>query len=552
MQNNFIKIINFIKTEKRIFFVLVLLFLVFLINQELYAKKKLTSQNCLNGKCSAIVPEKPQLSRENNFYYVDDLFKDQPSGYYRLTFQEKSGGAEKIILKLNSYAEKEEPIGELDAAPSDNFQNQEMFFFLPEGFDSLLFQKENIRDGADIFIKEAKITLLNIDSQDELALMKKTIFGETNMAATKATQLSANDSFPWLKESKTTLGQIFRASDEYISAVSFDIDINKNLNPGSRQYILSLRKVDYDGKNVAFDGPTIADLAFSANSIEKYRQNDGTFLFPIYGALEKGAHYSISLDNSKVSVDKQNYLEFKGGKDDSGYADGSAVLKKNKILYAIDGDLYFKIYGAEFYRENGAKILNGAKIEYLGKGLGKYSYATKGNFIDLLDLETASPGTNFSEDAKVIFAFAKDSSDFEYIVNTIYPIKSMNFSASQLKAGWKRVLVKYSFDQENWIDMPFSERMENATGLIDSAENADNQDNPANGDSESDDSLNNSADSAAETTVQESIQVFDFDIIPKRETKTIYFKITYDPNDESKARSFALKNLRITADLKMK
>lgn len=536
---------NFAKTEKRILFALAFLILTFLINQAFYANKKITSRDCLSGKCSALISEKPQLSRENNFYYIDNIFKNQPSGYYRLTFQEKSDKNEKVILKLNTYSEKESPIGELDVNPSDNFQNQEMFFFLPEGFDSLLFQKENSNNGANIFIKEAGISRLNIESEKELALMKKTIFGETTINTVGENQLDTSYGFLWLKENKTMLGQIFRASDEYISAVSFDIDINKNLNPGSRQYVLSLRKVEYDGENISTDGSIISDLAFSAVSIEKYRQNDGTFLFPIYGKLEKNKYYLLSLDNSKVEVSSQNYLEFRGSKDNNSYIDGSAVIKKYKELSAIDGDLYFKIHGAEFYQEGDKKILNDAKIEDLGKGTGKYSYATKGKFVDLLDLQTSSPGTGFSEDSKVITAEAKDGANFSYAINTLYPIKKIIFSASQLKAGWKKVKVSYSFDRENWIDMPFLEGSENAIDPIDNSEN-DNIDSI-------DFSANNIGDISAKTNDRTTVQFFDFGITPPaKDLKAVYFKITYDPDDKSKARSFALKNLRITADLKMK
>ena len=121
----------------------------------------------------------------------------------------------------------------------------------------------------------------------------------------------------------------------------------------------------------------------------------------------------------------------------------------------------------------------------------------------------------------------------------------MNFSATQLKAGWKKVSVKYSFNQENWFDMPFSEGIESRIDSIDNMDNSENSDN--------DSSVDNATDISAETTAQEMIQVFDFDIIPTmKEIKTVYFKITYNPNDESKAHSFALKNLQITADLKMK
>jgi hypothetical protein len=561
------KILGLIKNEKRIFLTLVFLVLAFLVNQALYANHRKTAESCAGGKCLNILPEKPQLTKDTAYYYVDDLFKDQPSGYYRLTFQEKSNQAEKILLKLNTYTEKENQISELAVASSDKFQKQELFFFLPEGFDSLLFQKENFSSAGNIFIKEASITQLGITSQAEFLSMKKTVVGETDISEVKISQLASNYSFPWLREPKTILGQVFQAKESVISAVALKIDINKNLNPGSRQYALSLREVNYDGEKVSLNGPVIVDSAFSVSSIEKYRQADGTFLFPLFGTLEKGKYYLISLDNVKISITNQNYLELKGSQADDSYPNGSAVMKKLKSWYPIDGDLYFKIYGADLLAEDGVQILNGAKIEDLGKGIGKYSYAPKGKFIDLLDLETASLGTKFSENDKVIYAPAKDGASYSYVANALYPINKINFSASQLRATWKNVRVSYSFDQNDWIDLVSSEKSEvvassNDNLATDQSGAADNSstdntttDNSNTDNSDSATTNDNSTDTSSDqagVVTQETVQVFDADIVPAKEVRTVYFRITYDPNDTSSGRYFALKNLKITADLKMK
>jgi hypothetical protein len=248
-----------------------------------------------------------------------------------------------------------------------------------------------------------------------------------------------------------------------------------------------------------------------------------------------------------VAVSDQNYLEFRGEKNDNSYLEGSAVMKKGKEIYKIDGDFYFKIYGANFFYADNTKILNGAKIEDLGKGLGKYSYQTKGKNTDLLDLDFASPGTGFNEINRVIFASGKDEANFIYAVNTLYPISKLNFSATQLKVSWKKIEASYSFDRNIWIDLPFSEKAELASSAnfepeSDTAE-AEEIDNSEDADS---------ADNSSGTATEEVLQFFDADIIPEKTVRTIYFKITYDKNDSGKGKSFALKNLKITADLKMK
>ena len=306
MKNDLLKkIVNFIKVERRLFLVAIFLVMVFLINQSLYANHKKTTESCAGGKCLIVPPEKPQLTKDNAYYFVDDLFKNQSAGYYRLTFQEKSDQAEKIILKLNTYTEKENKIDELSFESSDKFKKQELFFFLPEGFDSLLFQKENSSATGNIFIKEIGITKLNVTSQDELALMKKTVLGETDSNTVEISQSNSDDRYPWLREKKIILGQVFQAKEPVISAVAFKIDINKNLNPGSRQYSLSLREVKYDEKKVSLVGAVIADAVFSVGSIEKYRQVDGTFLFPLYGILEKDKYYPVSYTHLTLPTNRE-------------------------------------------------------------------------------------------------------------------------------------------------------------------------------------------------------------------------------------------------------
>lgn len=558
MPNNFFKkIAQIIKAEKRIFLVLVFLVATFFINRELYSGEKITSEECSGGKCLEITDDQPQLTKDDAYYYADDLFRDQSPGYYRMTFLEKSSQAEKVFLKLSTYTEKEQLIGELDLSASDVFKKQEILFFLPEGYSSLLLQKENAEGEADIFFQEIGITKLNVDSQEELARMQKTILSEgAKIDIVRAEQSERDYAFSWLREKKTVLGQIFRASDDLITAVQLDVNINKNLDPGSRQYVLSLRKVNYDGSSIAFSGPVISSLEFSVKGIEKYREKDGTFLFPIYGKLERGEHYAFMLDNSRVSVSGQNYLELRGTRNNKSYTDGTVMVRKGSVYYPFDGDLFFKVYGAEFWQENGVKILSGAKIEDSGKGLGKYAYVTKNSFRDLLDLENASPGVIFSESAGSIVAPAKDETQYFYVVNTIYPVEKMNFFARQIKPEWKKVKVSYSFDQKDWIDLAYSEKVE-ASSELDVIAEMSSQGEGAGSETASEEETVSETDESSELDNEKvslnnlPVQIFDAEIIPKKETRTIYFRVTYDATDPGNSRNFALKDLKITADLKM-
>jgi len=427
-----------------------------------------------------------------------------------------------------------------------NFIKTETRFFLAGMFLGMAFV---INYG--LYANHKKTTESCVDGKCLSDFSGKLLSEEAIISETEASQLVSNDAFSSLKESRVALGQVFQAKEAMIAGVALKIDINKNFNPGSRQYVLSLREVEYDGEKIFISGPIISDLAFSVGSIEKYREADGSFLFPLFGILKKDKYYLISLDNSKVDVGKQNYLEPLGSAESKSYPAGSVVVKKNKEVSLISGDLYFKVFGAKLSFEQGEKILNGVKMEDLGNGMGKYSYATKGKFVDLFDLETASPGTEFSENDKVIYAPAKDSAGFSYVVNTLHPISKMNFSATQIRAGWRKVRVSYSFDQSNWFDLPSSEKAETVTNAsVDPLADPSVLTENTNGDN-TDSTINDLSD-INQAIKQEMVQVFNADIVPAKEAQTIYFKISYDPNDASTGKFFALKNLKITADLKIK
>lgn len=572
MENNFFKkTVNFIKTEKRLCLAATFVALAFFVNWTLYSTQKITSTSCVGGKCIPASAEKPQLSKGNGFFYVDDILKNSPSGYYRLAFMAKSDKSEKIIIKLNTYSEKESQIGEMTLDPSIDFQNQEVAFFLPGGFSNLLFLKEDASGPANIFIKNVGISQLNIKSPGEISTLKKTVIGETKTDSIDESQNDTSADFPWLKDPKTAIGQIFRAkSDHYISSVTLAMDVIQSANPSSRQYVLNLKEVSYDGEKISSAGPTIASALFSASSaVEKYRQADGNFNFPLFGALQKGKYYMITLDNSRVDVSDQNYLDLKGSKSENSYPDGSAMTKRSGTLIKIDGDMFFQIHGVDAHMENGVAILNGAKIEDLGGGVGKYSYKTNGDYSDLFDLSDFSLGTNFNSNSDVISAPAQGDSSFGYKVNTLYPINRMNFSAQQARADWKMAKISYSFDQNKWTDIPSSQISENISsqniGTTDSSITGDTttDNTTTNGSSSTDNSDNNSsADNSAGSInssgssgspISENLQSFNFNIVPTVPVSTVYFKITYDPNDQrADATSFGIKDLNVTADLNTK
>lgn len=551
MYNNFQKIKSFVKKEKRLFLASIFLLVVFLLNILIFSSQKKVPEDCLTGECVIQETKKPQLSEKDQAFYRDDILENASSGYYRLTFQAKADQREVILVKLNTYTEKNETVSEILANASEKFQNYEIFFFLPEGFSNILFEKKNPDGKGNIFIKSIGIAKLNVNSQEEFAAMQKTIIGETEVGSVGTGQLQTfSDSFLLLQKPKTRLGQIFEAQDDYISGISFSMDIIQDKTIKDKDYELYLQQVQCRESDCQLAGEVIADKSFSIkDALEEYRQKDGTFLFPFFAKVEKGKKYFVSIDNSSVEVSRKNYLNLRGGREDNTYAGGSAGFRIKKNVYKIAGDLFFAVYGVNFDVRDGVRLLNGARIESLGKGLGKYTYIAKGEFVDIFDLWSASLGTNFDDGRGVIVGTAGPEAALIYQVNTLFPMQKVNFFAEQTKTSWKKVKVEYSFDGQEWTEASFLEKT-NQDDLLDTN---DSQEDSLDADGEiSTEDAAEAVDEVEEEAGKKLAQVFDFDITPLHNEKTVYFKITPDLSDNAKLRYFSVKNLQITADLRIK
>jgi len=549
--NSLNKAKEFFKKNSRYIIATLILLLVFLINRGLFIKETITTEDCSKGNCPTTVVEEPSLSDKSAFFYIDDLMQNKEKGYYRLTFKARSNENSSMILKLVDFAENEASIKKYSLTKNSKYSYEEFNLYYDGNFPLILFEKENFNDNSKIYIKEVGISKLNITNEAEFKNLKPTIIGETDFDAIDQKQIDDSSyKLPWLKEENTSIGQIFKADSEYISGISFKLDITKSIDPGSRKYILSLQKVSYDGNSIKKASDSLTSLNFSvASSIEKYRQGNGSFLFPIFAHLEKGSYYWVSISNSNVNVNDFDFLTFRGSKNENSYPDGSAAMKKGKEIYTIDGDLYFIVHSASFRSEGSERILSGAKIEDLGKGLGSYSYQTKGTSSDALDLDPSSSDVNFDGERKILRANVKEENSLIYKFSTIYPIIQFYFKGQQIKSNWNKIKVFYSLDKENWIALPFIEENDN---FLTSPDVSDNSNQPASKASDEETPVPNDESQNNENISTKSVQTFDFVEKMKQKTSNVYIKITYDPESPIKSKYFGIKNLSFSADLNIK
>jgi len=532
---------NWIANNKRYIAVFLVLLFTYFINQEIFTKKTITAEDCAGGKCLS-AKESLSLSDEIPFYYLDDELVGKEKGYYRLTFKAKSNKSAEILVKATTYLDEEENIGRLEVDSGQEFVYKELNFFFSGEHPNVLFEKENWTDGAEIYIQEANLSRLNINSEGQFVSLKPTVIGETKWDVFSENQIhDSSYSFPWLREKKSSLGQVFKSNSEYITGITLNMDIIQTRRTSSKQYVLSLREVDYDGKDIKASDGNLASLNFStAEALKKYRQSDGTFLFPLVAKLEKGKHYFLSIDNSKVNVGKNNFLSFRGSKEEDAYQEGSAAMKKGSQIYKIDGDLFFSVHSAQFKEIDGNRILSGAKIEDLG-GSGLYTYETKGLIQDLLDVELSSGGSlNFREDLRSFVNNVKGENDFVYKFYMRHPMKNFTFLAEKVRPGWNRVKILYSFDGQNWKDIPYMEKSEEEIKAEELPEEQTVELVEEDSGSEED------KDSKDEYQVS---QIFDHTVAVKDKKNEVYIKVTYDADSPHKSKYFGVKNLKFRAEL---
>jgi hypothetical protein len=508
-------ILNFIKKNFRYFLAFLALGVVFHISRS-FPAKILTSQSCTGGNCKAMLVS-PTLTRDKPVYYVNDIFKSNLNEYYRLIFQGRANQDTKVILKITNPSDEDREIKILELKKVDANFSQEIIFSTDNNYSDLLFEKLNKDDGADISINDVRISKLNISSEAEFASLGPTIRGEINVNSPDQSQIESSYGFNQLKEPDAIFGQIFKPQANYISSVSLDMDIIKQDNGGGKKYKFELREADFDGAVPEITSRVLSSVDFTAENIEKYRQEDGRLKFPIFAKLDTEKYYFIGINNNNVDVDKFNYLRPKGTSEKGKYSNGNVAIKVKGHTYAAVGNLYFVTHGLNFKEYQGKKILGGEIIEDVGKKQRLFTYRPEKNIYALADLETYTSDIGFDDGKEALFGTAKtgEDSNMVYKFDTIFPMKSLSITGRQVSLNWGKVFLSYSYDGENWKEIP-----------------------------------SKIAEDSSNSQFQAGLQYFDYtlsEVYPKSE---IYIKIS--PKDGVDDNKYGIGDFKFKAELMMK
>ncbi|TAK95967.1 hypothetical protein EPO05_02885 [Patescibacteria group bacterium] len=452
MNHSIIKIYSFLKENIRYELALFVLAFVFLVNNDFFVDRTIRPEDCQNGGCVAEGEFKPNLSKSKPYYYIENIPAIERGNYYSLTLQLKSDRDTKIIVRVTSDSLTEQEVKTLDLRGGADFVFQQLLFKADKYYSKVFIEKENYEDESNIFVSSVNVSRLDIKNDKELAALSPATFGAVNLGVIDQEQI-ADESVLYanLQEPKTTLGQTFIAAGDYISGVTLKMEVTKPADVGSRQFNLQLRRVESEGEMIKAEDSIITNFGFSLSGIERYRQLDGTFRFPIFARLEKGERYLLSIDNKKIEDNKYSYLALRGSDNDSAYPNGSMTLQKVKTIYKLDRDLFFKIHGASFTQSGGRNMLSASLAEDLGNGHGSYVYKNKSEEADMLDVYAKSADVEFNgEDGVIAGRVDADDSFWIYQIETAYPFSRLAIGAEQADKDWGGVTLEYSFDQKKW------------------------------------------------------------------------------------------------------
>lgn len=422
---------------------------VFCIN-EIFPADTISSKNCAKGNCPMAL-ENPVLTDKKPTYYINDILESQGRGFYRLSFWERSTKDSLVNIKLSTSLDEYQNIKTLELKKSFKDDIEEIVFKSSGQFTDLIFEKNNSEDGSEISISNVLLTKLDISDEKELNSLKKTMRGEVDFDVLDQKQSDRSKDFSQLIE-PNILGQIFKPQVDYISAILLDMDVIKQGNNGDKKYRLELREADFDGETADISPDTAIHLSFSLSDLDKFRQENGQYKFPLFYKLDRDKYYFIGINSGRADVNKFNYIKLKGSGSAESYEYGKAVVKRSGRIFSAGGNLYFATFGIKLKELNDHKILLGTVIEDIGKGQGKYNYQPGGNIYDLADLNSATKDVFFDYSKNIIAGSSdlENNSSYIYKFDTIYPFKKIEISAQQADVNWSQVSLSYSLDGRDW------------------------------------------------------------------------------------------------------
>jgi len=359
------------------------------------------------------------------------------------------------ISLLNIYGDKK-LLRTIDFKRNSNNKTIEIVGIADNRYSNLLFEKRDIDYSGVIKISNFRINRLNVINESLLNQLKTSISGATDkdqiILESPSTKVGGGYD---LDGGGGTIGQVFTAEDELVSAINLKIETIGSGGLGN--YYLELREIEENGDTIKLSSQRLTYYFFSAEDLNELRYGSNSYHFPIGAKLKKGQKYFIGINTEAAQSNIFNCLKIfdSGPETSNSYGLRSKNGKSEKI-----NNLYFQLYGAKYTYFGGELVLSGATIEDFGQGEGRYRYAATGSVTDFLDLfsvksSTGSPIVYYDNVQRGISGKAQNNTEFIYKFDTVYPFRKMNIALSCYSGEAYESLLSYSYDNENWHQLDF-------------------------------------------------------------------------------------------------
>jgi len=313
--------------------------------------------------------------------------------------------------------------------------------------------------------------------------LDKTIFGDVEIKdyfipTDKDVSVLALDA---LQEKESKIEYFFQAESDYV--LFLNLNLNRIGTGGEGEYEIELKSTEKDASKAIYK------TTFDIKDLDLYLQEDDYHRFEVLSDIKKGVNYRIKISNKNAKTDNSNYLQI-----------GSMFGKEKNSPHS-----FASFTGVEFSRsESGEKILANSRLEDLGR-MYSYSYENSGYVTDFFDIYESVGDVKYDWGKGLVVNKEKIGNFMTYKIDTIKPFKRMRFIAEQYDKEKDEILIQYSYDNEKWSEMDYSQKRDDS-------------------------------------------QQFDYYIKDNKDEKSIiYIRVSYNGKENKLSRTFGLKKIKIDA-----
>lgn len=534
-------VINMVKIYKKLSkfvhmnwkYILIILVLVILVLQHRYSlffTQEITKDDVKVSDEEAIINSENYYKQipitagiNGNYYKLDISLRAEAVNTFSSAIDQKGmvsqeQTATQVNISLKSDYSDKRLIKTIKVPFSSKFMQQEIILPVEADDSKIILERADRNDGSIIFSKETALTKLNIDNDAQISKLKPTVIGAVNTDVLGPSLLTdANSVLYTYDYDKTELfGQVFKAENVNLTSVGMKLKVKGK--GGLVSFFAELHEATKVGDKFVISPVSLQQSEFHTYEPQTYIDVNGDWKFWMAHELEVGKYYFVGITNRNSESNWLNNLSMIGSKD-AEYTDGYAGLVGDDGTLEKKGELSLKVYSTNYVEAQGEKVLDGATFYDQG-GYGIYSYGTKQNpnsIFDLLPFDRSLGSIYYEAREGCIVGQAQNNQSFTYKFNMLYPIKKLYVNATDLGNGNFQSKIFYSFDNQNWQEIP-----------------------PRLG---ADDESNLNTDTDAPVKYASKIP-------GNNESKEVYIKVTYDPNSPgAKSVLFGVKGLSIKGEV---